>query len=81
MRRHLFVSGQQPDPAELQKLLAVEKHLSKCSDARRIRDWKSVLREADAAISAGADSSPQVGPGFLIFAIALLGKLDFNQTW
>ncbi|CBI20201.3 unnamed protein product, partial [Vitis vinifera] len=59
-RRHLFVPGQQPDPAELQKLLEVEKHLSKCSDARRIGDWRSALREGDAAIAAGADSSPQI---------------------
>lgn len=52
---------QQPDPAELQRLLAVEKHLSKCSDARRIGDWKSALREGDSVIAAGVDSSPQVG--------------------
>lgn len=38
----------------------MEKHISKCTDARRIGDWKSVLREVDAAASAGADSSPQV---------------------
>ena len=38
----------------------VEKHISKCGDVRRIGDWKSVLREVDAAVAAGADSSPQV---------------------
>ena len=38
----------------------MERHLSKCTDARRIRDWKSALRETDAAIAAGADFSPQV---------------------
>ena len=48
------------DPLELQKLEIVEKHISKCVDVRRIGDWKSVLREVDAAVAAGADSSAQV---------------------
>ncbi|XWS10924.1 hypothetical protein CRYUN_Cryun38cG0040200 [Craigia yunnanensis] len=59
-RKHLCFPGQPQDPTELQKLQAVEKHLSKCTDARRIRDWKSALRETDAAIAAGADFSPQL---------------------
>ncbi|KAK9269045.1 hypothetical protein L1049_000813 [Liquidambar formosana] len=59
-RRHICYPGQQPDPAEMQKLEAVEKHLSRCANARKICDWKSALREGDAAIAAGADSSPQL---------------------
>ncbi|XWS16899.1 hypothetical protein CRYUN_Cryun33cG0021100 [Craigia yunnanensis] len=59
-RKHLCFPGQPQDPTELQKLQAVEKHLSKCTDARRIRDWKSALRETDAAIATGADFSPQL---------------------
>lgn len=38
----------------------MEKHINKCGDVRRIRDWKSVLREVDAAVAAGADSCVQV---------------------
>ncbi|KAJ9686160.1 hypothetical protein PVL29_015179 [Vitis rotundifolia] len=59
-RRHLFLPGQPPDPSELQKLLSLEKHLNRCADARKIGDWKSALRECDAAIAGGADSSPQL---------------------
>lgn len=59
-RKHLCFPGQPQDSTELQKLQAVEKHLSKCTDTRRIRDWKSALRETDAAIAAGADFSPQL---------------------
>ncbi|WOG98595.1 hypothetical protein DCAR_0417939 [Daucus carota subsp. sativus] len=59
-RRHICFTGIQPDPIELQKLHAVEKHLSKCTSARRIGDWKVVLREADAAVASGADASPQL---------------------
>lgn len=59
-RRHICFQGLQPDPVELQKLQTVEKHITKCTDSRRIGDWKSVLRESDAAIVSGADASPQI---------------------
>ncbi|CAH1449972.1 unnamed protein product [Lactuca virosa] len=59
-RTHLYFPGYQPDPKELQKLQLVEKHLSKCTDCRRVRDWVGVLRESDAAISSGADTCPQL---------------------
>ncbi|XP_072954616.1 TPR repeat-containing thioredoxin TTL1-like [Typha angustifolia] len=76
-RRHfsLVGQGQQSEPAEWQKLHEVERHLGRCADARKIGDWKSALREADATIAAGADSSP------LLFAsraeaLLRLHKLD-----
>ncbi|GAB4849399.1 hypothetical protein Ancab_004195 [Ancistrocladus abbreviatus] len=59
-RKHLCFQGQQPDASEVQKLQVVEKHLIRCTDARRIGDWKSTLREGEAAIAAGADHSPQL---------------------
>ncbi|XP_052178903.1 TPR repeat-containing thioredoxin TTL1 [Diospyros lotus] len=58
--RHLCFPGHPSDSNELQKLQAVEMHLCKCTDARKIADWRSVLREAGAAIVAGADASPQL---------------------
>lgn len=68
-RNHLFGRGLQLDPSELQKLQSVEKNINKCTDFRRRGDWKSVLREVDAAVAAGADSSPQL---FMCRAEALL---------
>ncbi|KAI8531433.1 hypothetical protein RHMOL_Rhmol11G0136700 [Rhododendron molle] len=59
-RRHICHQGYQPDANELQKLQALETHLRKCTDARKIGDWRSALREVDAAIAAGADASPQL---------------------
>lgn len=59
-KQHIFLTGNQPDNTELQKLQRLERHLGKCGEARKIGDWKSALREADAAIAAGADSSPTV---------------------
>jgi tetratricopeptide (TPR) repeat protein len=58
-REHFMLAGQvnQSDPAEFQRLQEVERHLGRCMDARKTGDWKSALREADAAIANGADSS------------------------
>jgi DnaJ family protein C protein 7 len=58
-KRQLTLAGN-ADPGEWQNLHKVESHLVKCIDARRIRDWKSALREADAAIANGADASQLV---------------------
>nr|CAD1834168.1 unnamed protein product [Ananas comosus var. bracteatus] len=59
-RRHISLAGpgQQPNPSEWKKMQEVERHLGRCEDSRKAGDWKSALREADAAIAAGADSSP-----------------------
>ncbi|XVF14590.1 hypothetical protein REPUB_Repub09cG0073900 [Reevesia pubescens] len=59
-RHHLCFPGQQSDPAELQKLQLLENHINRCADARKIGDWKGALRETDAAIAVGADSSAQL---------------------
>ncbi|CAL5096513.1 unnamed protein product [Urochloa decumbens] len=58
-RMHFTMAGNvnQSDHAEWQKLHEVESHQGRCMDARKIGDWKSALREADAAIANGADSS------------------------
>lgn len=58
--RHLVLAGDQPDVAEMQKLQMAEKHMERCANARKISDWKNTLREADAVVAAGADSSPLV---------------------
>ncbi|KAJ4980563.1 hypothetical protein NE237_031400 [Protea cynaroides] len=71
--KHLCFSGQQPDPMELQKLQGLERHLNRCADARKIGDWKSALREGDAAIAAGGDSSPQ------LFACRVEALLKLHQ--
>ncbi|XP_049386944.1 inactive TPR repeat-containing thioredoxin TTL3-like, partial [Solanum stenotomum] len=58
-REHLFSMGQKPDQATLQKLQAVAEHIDKCTEARRLEDWTTMLKEAKAATTSGADSSPQ----------------------
>ncbi|XP_010506089.1 PREDICTED: inactive TPR repeat-containing thioredoxin TTL3 [Camelina sativa] len=59
-RRHICFPGQCPDQADLQRLQTLEKHLRRCSEARKIGDWNTAIKETDAAIANGADSSPQL---------------------
>ncbi|XP_076947935.1 TPR repeat-containing thioredoxin TTL1-like [Bidens hawaiensis] len=59
-RKHLYFNEYQPDPNKAQKLQLVEKHLDACTYSRRVRDWGGILREAEAAISSGADACPQL---------------------
>ncbi|GLU15284.1 hypothetical protein SLE2022_317860 [Rubroshorea leprosula] len=78
-RKHLYFPGQHPEPTELLKMQAVEKHLNKCTDARRIRDWKSALRECESAIAAGADFSPQLSM-CRVEALLKLHQLDDAES-
>ncbi|KAI7734307.1 hypothetical protein M8C21_011676 [Ambrosia artemisiifolia] len=60
-RKHICFPGSEPDPSKLKRLQSVEKHLNKCADCRRVRDWAGVLRECDAAMGSGAYFCPQLG--------------------
>ncbi|XP_042465117.1 inactive TPR repeat-containing thioredoxin TTL3-like [Zingiber officinale] len=59
-RKHLLLASPRPDPVEFRKLQTVERHLDMCAEARKVRDWKSVLKESDAAITEGANASSLV---------------------
>ena len=59
-KKHVKLSGQQSDIGELQRIARVERHVTKCLEARKSGDWEAVMRESDAAVVAGADSAPQV---------------------
>ncbi|KAI3818813.1 hypothetical protein L1987_12634 [Smallanthus sonchifolius] len=57
---HHLSHGQHNDLTERQKLQTLEKHINRCANARKIGDWKGVLRECEAAMLTGAVSSPQI---------------------
>ncbi|CAN8321637.1 unnamed protein product [Cochlearia groenlandica] len=78
-RKHLCFHGKPSDPMELRKLEAVEKHMSKCTDARKLGDWKAVLMESDSAIVRGADFSPQLVM-CKVEALLKLHRLDDAQS-
>ncbi|KAG4962470.1 hypothetical protein JHK82_039159 [Glycine max] len=37
---------------------ALQNHLSRCTKARKVKDWKVILKESQATISLGVDSAP-----------------------
>lgn len=57
---HYKRAGPEADDVDISKAKTVQAHLNKCTDARRLRDWNTLINEAEAAISAGADSSPLI---------------------
>ncbi|XXG61271.1 hypothetical protein AAC387_Pa04g2972 [Persea americana] len=74
-QKHYKLSGDEANVKEIEKVRVVQTHLCKCNDARKLRDWHTMLKEARCAVSAGADSAPQV---FALQAEALL-KLHRHQ--
>ncbi|XP_039033690.1 inactive TPR repeat-containing thioredoxin TTL3-like [Hibiscus syriacus] len=57
------------DKDDIAKARNVQAHLNKCTEAKRRRDWDSLVKETDSAINGGADSAPQI---FALKAEALL---------
>ena len=76
--RHLHVAGQNVDLVELQRLQNIEKHFSRCINARKLREWLNVIRESDAAVVAGADSASEVLHTNLSFH---LGQTILIASW
>ncbi|MBA0812597.1 hypothetical protein Gohar_026550 [Gossypium harknessii] len=72
---HYKHAGLEADQDDIAKARTVQTHLNKCTEAKRRRDWNSLLKESDSAINDGADSAPQI---FALKAEALL-KLHRHQ--
>ncbi|GAB2283418.1 hypothetical protein Dimus_017933 [Dionaea muscipula] len=66
---HFKQAGPEADPDAVAKAKIVLCHLKKCDEAKRLRDWNSVLKETGNAVSTGADSAPMM---FALQAEALL---------
>ncbi|MCO5593013.1 hypothetical protein L7F22_047017 [Adiantum nelumboides] len=59
-KRHFRATMGKDNTGFAQAVHAVEWHISRCIEARKVGDWKSVFRESSAAVVAGADSAAQV---------------------
>ncbi|KAK8966056.1 TPR repeat-containing thioredoxin TTL1 [Platanthera guangdongensis] len=57
---HYKLAKNEASSDEISKAKAVQVFIGKCSEARKLRDWNSVLKESQSTISAGADSAPQI---------------------
>lgn len=57
---HYKLSRNEASADDVSKVQALQSNIAKCNEARRMKDWNTVLKAAESAISAGADSAPQV---------------------
>ena len=57
---HYKQAGAESDPDVLTKAKNLQVLLSKCTETKIQRDWNTLLKKTRLAISAGADSAPQV---------------------
>jgi hypothetical protein len=57
---HLKQSSNESAGADVARAQSVKSRIAKSSDARRLKNWITVLQEAQAAVSDGADCAPQV---------------------
>ncbi|KAI9200561.1 hypothetical protein LWI28_009808 [Acer negundo] len=57
---HYKNSGSLVEKEDIARAEAVQKHLIRCNEARKLRDWSGLLKETQYAITFGADSAPQV---------------------
>ncbi|KAK9272988.1 hypothetical protein L1049_003369 [Liquidambar formosana] len=72
---HYKHAGPEADPDDMAKARTLQDHLNKCTEARKLRDWNTLIKETGHAISIGADSAPQM---FALQAEAFL-KLRRHQ--
>ncbi|WVZ73615.1 hypothetical protein U9M48_021901 [Paspalum notatum var. saurae] len=57
---HFKQSSKESTGADVSRAQSVKSRIAKSSDARRLKNWITVLQEAQAAVSDGADCAPQV---------------------
>ncbi|OEL22695.1 TPR repeat-containing thioredoxin TTL4 [Dichanthelium oligosanthes] len=57
---HFKQSSKESTDADVCRAQSVKSRIAKSSDARRLKNWITVLQEAQAAVSDGADCAPQV---------------------
>ncbi|XP_065846914.1 TPR repeat-containing thioredoxin TTL1-like [Euphorbia lathyris] len=76
---HLYKqSGQYAKSEDITQTQVLQKHLSKCIEARKSKEWNTLLKETDLSISSGADSSPQV---YIMQAEALLRLFRHEEAY
>ncbi|XP_021912368.1 inactive TPR repeat-containing thioredoxin TTL3 [Carica papaya] len=57
---HYKHAGPEADGDDIAKAKSLQFHLNKCTEAKRLRDWNTLVKEAASALSSGADSAPQI---------------------
>ncbi|PHT31839.1 hypothetical protein CQW23_28176 [Capsicum baccatum] len=74
---HYKQAASEADPDVVTKVKNIQIHLNKCTEAKRQRDWNTLLKESALAISAGADSASQI---FALKAEALVKLHRYHEA-
>lgn len=74
---HYKHAGLEVDRDDIAKVRTVQAHLNKCIEAKRRRDWNSLLKESDSTINGGADSAPQVTYILLKFSNTMISCINY----
>lgn len=64
---HQKLAGDEADPDVMAKAKNLQNHLNKCTEAKKHRDFNTLVKETELAIQAGADAAPQVSTGSIFF--------------
>ncbi|KAM7261665.1 hypothetical protein ACFE04_020742 [Oxalis oulophora] len=54
---HYKHAGPEADQDDIAKARTLQAHLNKCTEAKRLRDWHTLVKETQSAITDGADSA------------------------
>ena len=57
---HYKLARKEAGSNDIVRAQALQTHLSKCSEARKLRDRQTVLKETQSGVSTDADSAPQI---------------------
>ncbi|XP_071728729.1 uncharacterized protein [Rutidosis leptorrhynchoides] len=71
--RHYKQAGSEAEPDLITKARKLQGHFSRCNEAKKRRDWNTLIKETSIAISAGADSALQ------IYTMKAEGLLKLNR--
>ncbi|KAJ8493188.1 hypothetical protein OPV22_014909 [Ensete ventricosum] len=77
---HFKLARNETTSEDISQVHRLQTHLSKCNEARKLRDWHSVLKEARSAVSSGADSSPQIVAAHVEALLALSRQEEAEAT-
>ncbi|KAK9069441.1 hypothetical protein SSX86_011345 [Deinandra increscens subsp. villosa] len=58
--RHYKQAGSEAEANVITKAQKLQVHISRCNEAKKRKDWNTLLKESSLAISAGADSALQI---------------------
>ncbi|KAK8566172.1 hypothetical protein V6N12_059707 [Hibiscus sabdariffa] len=57
---HFKRAGAEAGSADIARAKILQQHVNKCTEAKMQGNWKTLLKETDSAIKAGADSAPHM---------------------